>query len=926
MKKILLILILFLFGTTAYAQFSGGGIEGGTLWFLNSNDDLEPVDSTWPLYISSTATSTYSGGIQTSRGLDGKFLTAQQILLGSGSATTTYLNGTGTSTFAGGVSTAGLSSSNGLIVSGGLGRSVNFVTGDTNSDPDVAINGSVYRAVSSSHFDNDVSDAIELNLHRHTELSGNGAQLTCTRSRGDELLEVAVASGDSVCRFTFLGHDQTDYEKGASLEALVDGTVSANTVPTRLVFSTTQTNSPTARLTIKANGLVQVNTTGTTTELYGTLTKGGLDASEYVKTTLGKFSTILATSTATSTFAGGVQTAGLSTSNGLTITGGSISGGAGGTISIATGNATFSTDITVNGTANINELQLTGNPLAIAYGGTNLTALAQGDIIYGADISNYARLGKNTTATRYLSNTGTNNNPAWAQVDLTNGVTGVLPVANGGTNGLLPQANGGTNATSYGANRVVFQNSGNTAFSSDSSFTYTDTTNQLMITQTGTNYPLVIRGNGDGGTDTSGEIMLQNTSGTPRAFFSNNDGVGGVSGLLGVVGTSDGVTGNERLGDLAFFETAVVASQVAGLTVDTPQTADGTIGMHYVTWNGASTRFNVWLDGNGGTALGAYSDYNQTRPPSNGLTVSGNVGIGDDAPAALLTVGSSDAFQVNSSGRVLANVGASGAGNLSYSFVNDTNTGLYRASADQIRFQTNAVDRLTLDSVGSLGIGTTSPFAKLAVATTSTTGTGNLLLIASSTTGSDTKTAFIVTGMGKVGIGTTSPSAQLAVQGEALINGTTTSNGVNINGGCYAINGVCASQYVLQASHITAMSPLDAATAYWGGFNVNGITTTSGDRRLYIPKTGTIKAIYIFILTGGTLGTTETTTYSIRLNDTTDTTISSTVAYDVRNQVVSNAALNIPVVAGDYIEIKMAHPTWTTNPTTISQSASIYIE
>ncbi len=34
---------------------------------------------------------------------------------------------------------------------------------------------------------------------------------------------------------------------------------------------------------------------------------------------------------------------------------------------------------------------------------------------------------------RYLSNTGTSNNPAWAQVALTTGVTGILPPANGGT-------------------------------------------------------------------------------------------------------------------------------------------------------------------------------------------------------------------------------------------------------------------------------------------------------------------------------------------------------------------------------------------------------------------------------------------------------------------------------------------------------------
>lgn len=55
---------------------------------------------------------------------------------------------------------------------------------------------------------------------------------------------------------------------------------------------------------------------------------------------------------------------------------------------------------------------------------------AQGDILYASATSVFSALVKNTTATRYLSNTGGSNNPAWAQIDLTNGVTGDLPDAN----------------------------------------------------------------------------------------------------------------------------------------------------------------------------------------------------------------------------------------------------------------------------------------------------------------------------------------------------------------------------------------------------------------------------------------------------------------------------------------------------------------
>lgn len=80
---------------------------------------------------------------------------------------------------------------------------------------------------------------------------------------------------------------------------------------------------------------------------------------------------------------------------------------------------------------NQNSINLnSANPLNVTKGGTGINSSAQGDILYSSANNTFSVLNKNTTASRYLSNAGASNNPAWSQVDLTNGITGNLPVTN----------------------------------------------------------------------------------------------------------------------------------------------------------------------------------------------------------------------------------------------------------------------------------------------------------------------------------------------------------------------------------------------------------------------------------------------------------------------------------------------------------------
>lgn len=124
---------------------------------------------------------------------------------------------------------------------------------------------------------------------------------------------------------------------------------------------------------------------------------------------------------------------------------------------------------------------------------------AQGDLWYGSASNVISALAKDTNATRYLANTGTNNNPAWAQVNVANGITGNVPVANLG-NGTWTKT---TNSSTGAQNNLSLGVTGNT---------YCEWSGASDMTVTGVS-----------GGATGLELIVKNT-GSAVAYFAHNSG------------------------------------------------------------------------------------------------------------------------------------------------------------------------------------------------------------------------------------------------------------------------------------------------------------------------------------------------------------------------------------------------------------------
>ena len=272
--------------------------------------------------------------------------------------------------------------------------------------------------------------------------------------------------------------------------------------------------------------------------------------------------------------------------------------GAGSTVSIAlsgttqyalqVGDATGSLDSLAIGTAS-QVLQSAGAGANPAWSTTTYpVTTTQGDILYASANNTLSVLAKSATATRYLANTGAANSPAWDQVDLTNGVTGTLPVGNGGSGAatltdhgvLVGSGTGAITALAVGTNGQVLVGSSAadpvfaTIASADSTITVTGGAGTLDLA-TGSAVAKSFATDSGTATPSSGTITIAggtncNTAGSGSTVTINCTGGGSGMTWSEVTGTSQSaavnygyVCNNASLVTVTLPSTAAIGDLVA---------------------------------------------------------------------------------------------------------------------------------------------------------------------------------------------------------------------------------------------------------------------------------------------------------------------------------------------------------------------------
>jgi hypothetical protein len=288
-----------------------------------------------------------------------------------------------------------------------------------------------------------------------------------------------------------------------------------------------------------------------------------------------------------------------------------------------------------------------------------------------------------------------------------------------------------------------------------------------------------------------GELAININDG--KLYYENSSGV--VTLLAAAAGASGDVVGPASATDTA----VALFDGTTGKLIKNSLVTIGSTGNTIISGtDNSNAMLRITQLGTGNALLVE----DNTNPDSSPFVIdaTGNVGIGTSSPTSKLEVAGTSVNQklTATTGAAFTTYGNSGS---NFFVGKENNAGsafgapayasvLYEQAAYPIILYTNSQERMRIDSAGNVGIGTSSPTAKLTVVSGTngglfvTDGTVNGVVYASSgpqmTVGTvsnhnlqlftNNSQKMVIDTSGNVGIGTASPSAQLQVAGSSSVS------------------------------------------------------------------------------------------------------------------------------------------------------------
>ena len=348
-----------------------------------------------------------------------------------------------------------------------------------------------------------------------------------------------------------------------------------------------------------------------------------------------------------------------------------------------------------------------------------------------------------------------------------------------------------------GSDKAVIDSAGNLGLGTTTLAALSGDSGRLLHLA-GANNPEIVLERTTSGTEAKASFRISNNK---DLIFAIKDGSASTIDALTIDSTSGGVgigtvtpTTRLQVGDGTVDSSNVIklGKRISSSNTNLPligHHSDGTgsgIAICATSANGAIHFFT----GNGASGFGASNNAERMI-----VTSAGNVGIGTSSPDVDFHVSGG-----SSVGKIESTTSSTSA-RLIIKSANDTYTGLhfgddadddvgrirYYHNTDHMHFSTNATERMRIDSIGRVGIGTTSPASLLHIADATepairlqdtnaansdfkiySPNGDNSLRIYHENTSSD---LFHIASGGDVGIGTTSPAKKLDVNGEIRATG-----------------------------------------------------------------------------------------------------------------------------------------------------------